>query len=152
MWFPATNFQFSGFKLRKMTRKQTTPRRRQRLPQLGKTLPNAYLDLKTRIYFVKNTDNTATMPQDSTPILFLSPLGFSGSIIFSFSPQTNLAPKQFFTKNSQKMFLDAVMADNNYFSTQLCSILHHTTNTNITLAYIILDYVLLLQCTSTQNI
>ena len=48
--------------------------------------------------------------------------------------------------------VDAVMADNNYFSTQLCSILHHTTNTNITLAYIILDYMLLLQCTSTQNI
>ena len=111
-----------------MTRKQTTPRRRQRLPQLGKTLPNAYLDPKTMIYFLKNTDNAAVMPQDSTSNLFLSLSGFSGSIILSFSPPTNRAPKQFLNKISHKMFLDAVMADNNYFSTQLCSILHHTTN------------------------
>jgi len=111
-----------------MTRKQTTPRRRQRLPQLGKTLPNAYLDPKTMIYFFKNTDNAAVMPQDSTSNLFLSLSGFSGSIILSFSPPTNRAPKQFLNKISHKMFLDAVMADNNYFSTQLCSILHHTSN------------------------
>ena len=101
-----------------MTRKQTTPRRRQRLPQLGKTLPNAYLDPKTMIYFFKNTDNAAVMPQDSTSNLFLSLSGFSGSIILSFSPPTNRAPKQFLNKISHKMFLDAVMADNNYFSTR----------------------------------
>lgn len=111
-----------------MTRKQTTPRRRQRLPQLGKTLPNAYLGPKTMIYFHKNTDNAAVMPQDSTSNLFLSLSGFSESIILCFSPPTNRAPKQFLNKISHKMFLDAVMADNNYFWTQLCSILHHTSN------------------------
>ena len=80
------------------------------------------------MYLLKNTDNAAVVPQDSTSNLFLSLSGFSGSIILSFSPPTNRAPKQFLNKITYKMFLDAVMADNNYFSTQLCSILHHTSN------------------------
>ena len=123
-----------------MTREQTTPRRLQRLPQLGKTLPNAYLDIKTMIDFFKNTNKAAVMPQDSTSNLFLSLPGYSGNIIQSLIPPTNRPPKQIFNKITQKMFLDAVMADNYYFSQHNCAVLHHTTS---------ISYVLL-QCT-TQN-
>jgi hypothetical protein len=68
------------------------------------------------INFFENTDKAAVMPRDSTSNLFRSLPGFSGTVILSFSPPTNRAPKQFFNKITHKMFLDAVMADNNTHS------------------------------------
>lgn len=134
-----------------MTRKQTTPRRLQRLPQLGKTLPNAYLDIKTMMNFFENTDKAAVMPRDSTSNLFLSLPGFSGTIIRSFSPPTNRAPKQFFNKithenvlrrgnGRQQLLLNTTVQ---YCTTLLvyscCNALHETMISSTSSACMLLD-------------
>ena len=84
----------------KMTRLQTTPQRVQRLPQVEKTLPNAYLCVIKMTNFVQKTHKSGLIWDDNPPKLSLKLSGVFRTNQLVFFVTENLTTEAIFHQNS----------------------------------------------------